>query len=147
MIERRMKNKILYIDFVSHRAHANFNNMQLRALMNKAEVFCVFKHGYASRLELSPLNVVLEIPLPFYNFRANGLVTRIHYWRILQYIKRHIDFSLYDKVIYSYYEAISFFFAGMPKGAFLFNHVNLAGLSSCIKKWFNTNCFISQISI
>lgn len=131
-----MKNKILYIDFVSHHAHANFNKMQLRALMNNSEVFCVFKQGYGSCLDLSPSNVVLEIPLPFYNFRANGLITRIYYWRILKYIKRYVDFSLYDKVIYSYYEEISFFFAGMPKGAFLFNHVNLAGLSSSIKKWF-----------
>ena len=128
--------KVLYIDPVSHLTHASFNKMQLQALMNNSDVFCVFKQGYSSYLNLSTSNIVLEIPLKYYDFQPNGLVTRLQYWRILTYIKRHVDFSLYDRVIYSYYEEISFFFAGMPKGALLINHVNLAGLSSYIKRWF-----------
>ena len=128
--------KVLYIDPVCHNAHANFNKMQLRALMKQSEVFCVLKQGYGSCLDLSNSIIVLKIPLDYYNYRANGLFTRLQYWRILIYIKQHIDFSLYDKVIYSYYEEISFYFARMPKGAYLFNHVNLAGLSSFIKRWF-----------
>ena len=131
-----MKNKVLYIDPVSHRAHVNFNKLQLNSLLRCSDVSCVFKQGYSTLLGEYSTNIVLEIPSPFYDFKGNGLVTRIQYWRILRYLKRNIDFSQYDKVIYSYYEEISYFFASMPKGALLFNHVNIAGLTSFVKRWF-----------
>ena len=128
--------KVLYIDIVSHLSHKNFNILQISALEKASVVDCVFKQGYSTFLGESSGNIILEIPLHFYNCKGNGLITRIQYWRILRYLKRNIDFSLYDKVIYSYYEEISYFFAGMPKGALLFNHVNIAGLTSFVKRWF-----------
>lgn len=133
--------RVLYIDPVCHRAHANFNKLQLKALLIGSDVSCVFKQGYSTCLGEYATNMILEIPLSFYDCSGNGLVTRFQYWRILRYIKRNIDFSKYDHVIYSYYEEISFFFAHMPNGAFLFNHVNIAGLSSFVKR-----CFYKMVS-
>ena len=127
--------KVLYIDIVSHLSHKNFNILQVSTLNKCSTVDCVFKEGYSLRIDLDSLTICY-IPSIFYKANHNGLVSRIQYWQILRYLKRNIDFSQYDKVIYSYYEEISFFFASMPKGALLFNHVNIAGLTSFVKRWF-----------
>ena len=76
--------KVLYIDPVCHRAHANFNKLQLCTLLKDYEVRCVFKQGYSTCLGEYSGVVVLEIPSFFYEFKGNGLVTRIQYWRILR---------------------------------------------------------------
>lgn len=127
--------RVLYIDFVSHRSHENFNFLQLSELVKLADVDLVVKSGYTKYPDLE-LNDIINIPSSFYRKNLDGLRTRLQYYRILIFLKKNIDFTVYDKIIYSYYEEISFFFARMPKGAYLFNHVNISGLSSMIKRWF-----------
>lgn len=128
--------KILYIDFVSHLSHVNFNRMHIKALQEYALIDFVFKDGYSKKLGIGSASTVFVIPKDFYKIKGDGFLCRLQYLIILFYIKYHISFKFYDKIIFSYYEEISLFFANYPKGILLINHVNISGLSSKVKLFF-----------
>lgn len=128
--------KILYIDFVSHPSHVNFNRMHIKALRECAEIDFVFKEGYKDTLDMEITSTVLTIPWYFYKIKGNGFLCRLQYLFILLYIKNRICFNSYKGVVFSYYEEISLFFARYPQKLYLINHVNLSGLSSKIKLFF-----------
>lgn len=130
-----MEKKILFIDYKAPLGHINFNRIQLVSLLKCGSVDCIFKEGYADFLKLD-ISLILSIPNSFYK-EGNRFTNRYSDIKKINYIKRHVDFSQYDKIIISYYEEISFFFSRISSSKIiLFNHRNIADLNNFIKRFF-----------
>jgi len=128
--------RILYIDPLSSDGHINFNKIYLTELLKREiNVNLVFRKDYITKLSIPEDHLILNIPNYFYKGKGK-LINRINYLRILLYIKKEIDFSNYDIVVFSSYEEISLFFASIKHKLFLINHNNIKGLENIFKRTF-----------
>lgn len=133
-----MRIKILYVDPISAKGHIGFNKIYVNALLENKQydVDFVFRENYCKSLDIEKSSLDIEIPKSFYKNNRGGLRNRIYFYKILVFIKKTIDFSKYDYVLFGNYEEISFFLSGISKRCFLVNHHNLQGLENPIKKMF-----------
>lgn len=139
--------KILYIDPIYQTGHVNFNQIYIDYLYSKGyKIDFIFISDYAKFIKTKSTSYILNIEWKFLKGKHSPLINRIIYFTTLLYIKHKSKFYKYDKVIFSSFEEISFFFSGI-KGCYLINHVNIQGLHSPIKLYFFKSVFLHNIAV
>lgn len=136
-----MNKKILYIDPISSFGHKMFNEIWINDLLKLGcSVDLVSCAGYFDFIDKTNKNVRQVLDLEeklFLKLKDNNpFLNRIRLFRILMKIKKSIDFSSYDFIIFSSYEEISFYFARFSKKCYLVNHNNLSRINHFIKYFF-----------
>jgi len=122
----KRENKILYIDPLSPNGHINFNNIQIKSLYKIFDsIDFSFKKGYEKKICIKNTETIFLIPEKFYKSTNNKIITRINLLKILRYIKKNIDLSIYDFIIFSSYEEISLYFSFIKYPLILVNHNNI----------------------
>lgn len=134
-------NKILYIELLSPIGHKMYNKIQIMDLLKSGyDIDLISKKHYFDYLNINnkKLNRLLEIDEKYYKNieKSRPIQNRFFIYKILIYIKKQIDFSKYDYVIFSSYEEISFFFSNISKASYLINHNNLSGIDNFFKNFF-----------
>ena len=126
--------KLLFIDPVCFPAHLNFNRLHIDAIKKTgAHIDYVLKKSYAEKLGLVTSNVVYTVPE---DICINGSVSyRLSQLFLFRDIKKKLKLGEYDRILISYYDEISLFFADFPR-SFLINHINVSGLYNKVKFWF-----------
>jgi len=133
----KRENKILYIDPLSPNGHINFNNIQIKSLYKIFDsIDFSFKKGYEKKICIKNTETIFLIPEKFYKSTNNKIITRINLLKILRYIKKNIDLSIYDFIIFSSYEEISLYFSFIKYPLILVNHNNIVNLNNPIKRFF-----------
>jgi len=129
--------RVLYIEPFSSEGHLNFNRIYISKLLElNIKLDLVLKESYIQKIGV-PLNL-LKLKIPKYLFITNkgSFVNRIYFFKILSFIKKNIDLSVYDFVIMAGYEEISLFFSNIKQKLILINHSNISGLNSYVKRYF-----------
>ena len=131
-----MKN-ILYIDLYSSLGHVKFNKNYIKGLLEAGfEVKFIFKEGYIKELSLPTSLLDLSLPANYFLDYKNSFKNRLQMLKMLWFIKRKIEFSKYDIIIFSGYEEISLFFSNIKNKIYLVNHRNISGLDNFVKRFF-----------
>lgn len=129
---------ILYIDYLGHRGHNNFNKIYINAFDKDVDVKYVLRKGIRLQLGIPREKMLWEIPN---NLFSAGKVLHIVFKIImLCYIKFFLKVRKYDHVVVSCYETISLFFVPFPKGTYIINHNNISQLSQKIRRY----CFVKM---
>lgn len=135
-----MTKKVLLIDPLSPIGHKKYNEILIADIVKSGcDLDLISKSKYFDFLDKKNLNInqVLEIDEKYYRGldKKAPLINRIKYFKILLNIKKNIDFSKYDYIIFSSYEESSFLFANFKFRCYLINHNNLSGINKSIKKY------------
>ncbi|MDM0536834.1 hypothetical protein QTG87_09850 [Clostridium perfringens] len=125
--------KILFVDPLSPKGHKNFNLSFIRVLKKIGFVEFICKEGYMND-ELS----LKYIPKHFYksNTKFKGVLDNL---KILNWIIKNIDFEMYDAIIFSSFDTISFSIVSdffKKYNICIVNHKNVDELDSKIKQFF-----------
>lgn len=128
--------KILFIDPLLQHGHVGFNQIYIQALEKEnVEINFVLVKGYDQKLETPNKNIVYSLPLFLFKLNLGGIVNRIFYLIGLVLIRVNVNIKSYDKVIFSSFEEISFYFSGI-RNVTVINHINAHKTNSKIKLFF-----------
>lgn len=131
-----MRKKILYIDPFYQTGHSDFNNGYIKALRETgATLHFVVVKGYEKHLNIAEDEVLYKIPAFLERTDFGGLGNRICHLIALFLIRLKIRFSDYDKVFFSNFDEISFYFSGI-KNAIVVPHINISESSNKVKSFF-----------
>ena len=126
--------KILYVDYMSPRGHEVFNRIHIDTLLSLgAQVSIVTKGGFMNQYCTDRGLEIIKIPDSNKREKVTPLSVRVDYTKDLLWIKRNIDFSIYDYTIISSYEVISLFLARIKEKLIIIDHNNVDELNSSIK--------------
>lgn len=131
-----MKKKILYIDYLSPEGHVGFNKAQINSLVKlRCELYYVFREGYSKKLGIDiNLNKIVEIPNSYY--KSKTFIKKIYYYFALRLVKKRLNGTHFDAVIFSSYETISLSMFKGFRGAYIINHNNIRDLDNRVKRFF-----------
>lgn len=127
--------KVLYIDYLTKNGHVLFNRIQLQALLSQTEVDIdlVVRDSFEpyQDLRITPL-FVLSSKYYFSGRWGSRLCTIwVQLWIYLK-----VKFELYDFIIISSYDALTFWMMPTIHGKiFIFNHNNIARFDNKLEKW------------
>lgn len=131
-----MRKKILYIDPFYQTGHSDFNNGYIKALRETgATLHFVVVKGYEKHLNIAEDEVLYKIPTFLERTDLGGFGNRICHLIALFLIRLKIRFSDYDKVFFSNFDEISFYFSGI-KNAILIPHINISESNNKVKFFF-----------
>lgn len=131
-----MRKKILYIDPFYQTGHSDFNNGYIKSLRETGAIlhFVVVK-GYEKHLNIAENEILYKISTFLERTDFGGFGNRICHLIALFLIRLKIRFSDYDKVFFSNFDEISFYFSGI-KNAILVPHINISESSNKVKFFF-----------
>ena len=132
--------KVLYINYIFQKGHINFDHIHIDALIRQAtEVKLVLHKDIAMQLPYPPQQYALIIP-SFFNYDSTkGFVNRFFYLITLMYIKIHLSFKRYDKVILSSLDEITLGMIPLCSGMNIICHDNGRNLGKGLKGFFLKN--------
>lgn len=131
-----MRKKILYIDPFYQTGHSDFNNGYIKALRETGvELHFVIVKGYEKHLNITDDEIIHKIPAFLERTDFGGLGNRICHLIALLLLRLKVHFSDYDKVFFSNFDEISFYFSRI-KNAILVPHINISESSNKVKFFF-----------
>lgn len=130
--------RVLYIDPILQNGHVKFNKIYINKL-NELDVIIdyIFVKGYEKNFNISYDKIIYLIPSILFKYNYGKFGNRICYLISLILVKFHCKFGVYDKIIFSSFEEISFYFSGI-NNSILINHVNFQNFNSNVKRFFLT---------
>jgi hypothetical protein len=129
---------IIFIDFLVGNGHVPFNKNQLGSLLSipNVNVDLVVREETSESYDNYDVRSIFRIPTHFY--KKGRIATRLSLCYVQYYIWRKIDFSKYDYVIISAYDAMTLW--TMPrinKPIFLIEHNNVSRYTHTIERWLS----------
>jgi glycosyltransferase involved in cell wall biosynthesis len=123
--------KILYFDIWSPKGHYVFNNIHLKALSQKGDVYTVFKEG-CYKFEFPHVIPYLEIPEDFYVKNHGYYYTRYKLSGMIKWVWCRVSCEQWDYIILSSYDPFALFISQRFKNAIVIDHNTLGLLDSKI---------------
>lgn len=131
---------ILFIDLLCPEGHKDINLFLLEILNEIKDIKIidtVFKEGYLNESKRK-INKTYFFPEKFFNYK-NNLDSRLKNIKKIKWIFNNINLDLYNLVLISSYETISFSLAWRKKykpRILIFNHNNIDELNDLVKRFF-----------
>lgn len=126
--------KILVIDYPSYRNHQRFNKLHIDTLVSMGHSLCLV--GRKGQFEncLNIVDDIISIPEKYYKeYPCEPISIRLSSIGALFWIRRNIDLSKYDMILFLTYDIMSLWTFRTSKLTLLINHNNVGQLDSKIK--------------
>ena len=118
--------KILIIDYLSYKAHQNFNKIHFDALVKMGHsLHLVGREGQFDNMKECNKVIISRLPEFFFrkfSFSFASLVYRIIYVMCLLWVRTHFRFNNYDAIIVPTYDPMSIFALRTCKKTILITH-------------------------
>lgn len=125
---------ILVIDYRSPQGHEPFLRIHVKVLLKQGfNVKCVLKERYGDIEEISKNLPLFYIPSNLY-VDGKGLKKRLSYIKILRFIKKRVDESKWDAIIFTSYEVVSLSLYRPFKKIMIVNHNNISDVKDGLIK-------------
>lgn len=128
--------KVLFIDPILQKGHVVFNEIYIKSLLQEGvELSFVFTKGFDKCIDIPNIKCVYQIPKILFKYNLGTFGNRLCYLIALILIRLNVKFNTYDKIIFSSFEEISFFFSGI-ENTYVINHINISKMDSKVKYFF-----------